>query len=383
LQPGGYPAHYGQAQAGIILTRMRSGTSNYRFTVDYQTDKFADSGEKFFDTYTYHDHILTAVASGPIYDDRFRFFIAAENEQFGDAVKRFSSAFEFENLVDQNFENPDIWSEPDTVSLKYPSGFTNKNSSTRWAINSNFTFDVDPFFVQVIGIYNWRKWYDVSNPLRQILNDRQQYWKNNVWYLSGTIRHQPSKDLNYSLSIGYYQNDQELFDDYFGNDWQLWADSAAISRYTNDEVYYRRNYSDVYNYRLAGINFFRNGYLNNDYSIENQYSVDALGMISYRFNQTHHFSAGISWRSMKLRRYTVDPRVLQYERTYGAPDSIPDIRMAESTGYIYGYDYWGNRIENGFYAPKHPLFISVFINELKIFQSQIDQEHNKDIKYIE
>jgi hypothetical protein len=363
LLPGGYPARYGQAQAGILLTEMLTGTADYRFTVDYQTDKFADSGEKFFDTYTYQDHILTAVTSGPIYDDRFRFFITAENERFGDAVKRFSSAFKFDNLIDVNPENPDSWFNPDTVSLVYPSGFTPKNSSNRWALNTNFTLDLDPFFIRITGIYNWRKWYDVSNPMRQILNDRQQYWKNNIWYFSGQLNHQLSADLSYDLGISYYQNDQELFDDYFENEWRLWADSAAISRYTNNDVEYYRNFRDVYNYQLGGITFFRNGFLNNDYTIENQNSFTVNGNISYCLNQTHHLHAGISWRTLKLRRYEVDPRVLQNLRYYGQQDSIPNIRMAEYTGYIYGYDYWGNTIESGFYAPKKPSFATVYLED--------------------
>ena len=108
---GGYTAEYGDANAGIVRSELKTGGSKYSFSLDAQTDKFVSEGEEFLGTYSYRDHIIAATASGPI-TNNVRFFIAYENLDIGDAENRFSKGFNFteENLsgplVDENPSNP-------------------------------------------------------------------------------------------------------------------------------------------------------------------------------------------------------------------------------------------------------------------------------------
>jgi len=81
---GGYTAEFGGANAGIIRTQIRTGTPDYHFSVDFQTDKFAKEGEKFLGTYSYRHHILVGTVSGPLINKKIRFFLAAENNFQGD-----------------------------------------------------------------------------------------------------------------------------------------------------------------------------------------------------------------------------------------------------------------------------------------------------------
>jgi len=79
ILPGFFPARYGGVNSGLVFTELKKGTPEYRFSADYQTDKFAEAGEKFFGTYTYRDHIFTATAGGPMYLNDLYFFVAVEN----------------------------------------------------------------------------------------------------------------------------------------------------------------------------------------------------------------------------------------------------------------------------------------------------------------
>ena len=88
---GGFTAGFGLASSGLILTEMKRGTGHLQVSLNMQTDKFASEGEQFFSTYSYREHIVLLQASGPVYDDRLRFYLALENNNMGDAAKRFST----------------------------------------------------------------------------------------------------------------------------------------------------------------------------------------------------------------------------------------------------------------------------------------------------
>nr|NIU01007.1 TonB-dependent receptor [Nitrosopumilaceae archaeon]NIV13020.1 TonB-dependent receptor plug domain-containing protein [Fodinibius sp.]NIX61609.1 TonB-dependent receptor plug domain-containing protein [Nitrosopumilaceae archaeon] len=61
---GGYTAEFGGANSGIIRTELKTGTPDYNFSLDFQTDKFADEGEEFLGTPSFRHHVGTATLSG-------------------------------------------------------------------------------------------------------------------------------------------------------------------------------------------------------------------------------------------------------------------------------------------------------------------------------
>ncbi|MEZ4764160.1 MAG: TonB-dependent receptor [Calditrichia bacterium] len=125
---GGYTAEFGGANAGIVRTELKTGGKNMKFSVDFQTDKFADEGKTFLGTHSYRHHTGVATISGPLFNDKISFFIAGENAFQGDRAVRFSEGFDLVDLtggplVDINPGN----SVKDTISAYvYPDGFTPK-----------------------------------------------------------------------------------------------------------------------------------------------------------------------------------------------------------------------------------------------------------------
>src|ERR1043166_7572614 len=103
LQAGGYTAEFGGSNAGIIRTTLRSGSSDYHGSLDYRTDDFAKPGGKFFGTsaFGYRNAVLTL--SGPLAEDKLRFFVAGEHNFIRDRDQRWMTPFRFENLrIDEN-----------------------------------------------------------------------------------------------------------------------------------------------------------------------------------------------------------------------------------------------------------------------------------------
>ncbi len=378
---GGYTAEFGNANAGIVKSELKTGGSDLHFSVDAQTDKFAAEGEKFLGTYSYREHIITATASGPI-TKNLRFFVAYENQDIGDTQKRFSSGFDFtannmtNPLVDTSPVNPRNDSSnpnfhPDTLSaLHYPDGFTPDNWYKRHSINSTLLYDMDQFKVRVSGVWTYSKNFQTSVPMLNILNTRQQPYVDNTILLSTKLTYVLNPTTFLDAKVSYFMDNGYREDDWFGTDWRAWADSARI----HDEhgVTYRKTYDPDYNYLINGFSFRRNGTLLANYSENKQnYIGGALNFVS-QINKNHELKFGLDARMYTIRQYSVDPsRFMKDALKYGGEDKIPAGVLAEDIGNVYGYDPYGKELDSGFDGAKKPLFFSTYFQDKIEYQDLI------------
>ncbi len=349
--------------ADYVCTKLKRGDNYYRFSVNSQTDKFTSEGRQFLDTYSYRDHYITLLTSGPIIKDKAHFFIALENEDIGDTQKRFSKGYEFNNLVDINPANPDVQvGTPDMVDkMKYPDGFTPKNSSNRWAINAAINAMFKPFDTEIIAAFDWQKLYADDRPMLNILNDRFQYLQRYTFFINGSLKHQLTENQSYDLSLGYIQSQKEIKDDYFGSNWQSWTDSAKIAEHTHGDVIYRDAWRPQYNYLFNGFSFSRNGTLLNDYSIFKHNNWQVSGHYKNIVIHNNIFGTGFSYKSHIFREYSIDPFIMahtdpDYRSSVGnhlageyfpSLEDINPIYFNRYLGTVYGYDRFGEEDDNG------------------------------------
>ncbi len=363
-QTGGYSARWGGAASGQILTELKTGGKDFRFRMDFQTDKFTEPGKKFLDTYSYRDHYWITQLSGPLFRPNLRYFVAVENENIGDAAKRFSKGFTYRNLP---IVVSHTW-EPDTLELlQYPDGFTPHNNRNRWSVNSTLHWDTPRFKLHLTGIYNREKIYQNITPMLNILNNRDQYWRRDQILLSGLFRHRLSPHTYYQLQLGYFRNFQELNDDYFGNEWRAWADSARVAEATNGEVILPRRHSPGQTYHFEAFYFYANGYLNNpDYSkMERNYYTLAI-QFNHRISRNHLLQAGFSLEQHKIRQFRIYANLFQVMDFGGweSEDEIPEDVWNRFIGpQNFGYDRFGNKIEDGFDGPKKPFFAAAYLED--------------------
>ena len=361
---GGYTAEFGGANAGIVRSELRSGTSNWHFSLDAQSDNFVDNGKKFLDTYSYGESIISGTVSGPIFTDKIRLFLAAENWYTRDTAKRFSESIVFEDLVDQNPQTPEVIAgHPDTVSLNYLPGYTPRNNQNRYAINSTLLFDYDPIQFRLSGVYTNTTTRNSNDPMRNMLNSRQRFTNLGDFLVSGKLTWVVNPTSFLDLKLSYFTQNTETEDPWFGTNWKQWSDSAAVSDFTGGAVTYRSRWLPTRSYRLLGITFFREGnapgnYIKTDLSYIGG-NVDYVNQI----NQFNELKVGAEYRQYVARRYSIDPQVMQEEERYGSQDAVPEAVMAERAGNIYGYDYWGNKQESGFNGPKEPIFAAVYVHD--------------------
>ncbi|APF17592.1 Outer membrane receptor protein, mostly Fe transport [Caldithrix abyssi DSM 13497] len=373
---GGYTAEFGDANAGIIRTELKTGGPEFHFSLDAQTDKFASEGEKFLGTYSYREHIIAATASGPI-TKNLRFFIAYENQDVGDNAKRFSSGYTFKYpdnlnnpLVDTNPRNPrndpnNPAYHPDTLdAITYPDGYTPNNWYNRHSVNSTLLWDMQNFKVRLSGVYSFTKSFSYRAPMLNVFNTREQPYYNNNLLLSGKITHVLNPKTYYELTLSYYLTQGERHDDWFGTDWRSWRDSAKIADYTDGRVIYRSKWDPDYSYLINGFNFLRDGTLLAGYSKNKQTYLNAAFDMVSQITRNHEVKFGFNARQYTIRQYSISPGVMKEVDVYGSEEAVPDQVVAEWAGNVFGYDLWGNKeVDSGFDGAKKPVFAAAYIQD--------------------
>jgi len=363
---GGFDADYGDANSGIVKTQLRQGTPNFHASFTAETDKFAAEGKTFLGTNSYRDHIITATVSGPI-TQNINFFVAGENESIGDVSKRFSEGFKFLGKVDANPSQVDH----DTVDIVYPDGFTPNNWSERWATNGTVSFNFDPFHFRLSGVYNHTENVGTNFPMTSVLQDRWITGINDHALVTGKFTHVINPTTYYDVNLSYYYRATDSEDDLFGNDWQKWADSAAVAE--KSDYVYRNAWQADYGYLINGIGFTRPGAYGTYTKSKQTYVGGGVDFVS-QINKNHEVKFGFEGKSYEIRNYSVNPIMAGYTDSVNAVDilgfyyptlkDIPYDQYRRWIGNTYGYDYLGNETsDDGLDGPRNPMSGAVYFKD--------------------
>jgi hypothetical protein len=410
---GGYTAEFGGANSGIIRTELKTGASDYHVSLDFQTDKFTNEGNKFLGTHTYRQHYAVMSLSGPILSNKIRFFLAGENIHQGDREVRFGKGFELAKvdnpetwLIDDNPQNPKVSAHhPDTVkSYYYPDGFTPQRGENQWAFNGTLLFDYSPIKFRMSGSYSNRlrqrqSFYEDAQlgsrpetPTLAMLNNRSFDDRFENLLLTGKLTYIVNPTSLLDLSVNYFYSLLDREDSYFGNDWVSWWDSSRVADYTRSEfgedqtVTYQGAFKPEPNYLFNGFYFARDGAPYRNYRVQNQrYISGALNYVS-QIGRHHEVKLGADIKLYKLRRYAIRSNqvsLMETENVNGIYDVGPKAWVSNARPNNYGYDIYGRLANEDQYtdidgtqfkmadAPKEPVFYSVYFQDKMEFNDLI------------
>jgi hypothetical protein len=375
---GGYTAEFGGANSGIIRTELKSGGNDFKASVDFQTDKFADEGEEFLGTYSYRHHNAIATLSGPLAGNKVRFFVAAENQYQGDRSVRFSEAFSLPEMIDGN---PSNTGSIDTVrGYNYPAGFTPQREEDLWALQSTLLFDFSPVQFRVSGSYSDRSQQfnsgtlGANTPMLNVMNDRTFDDKFTNLLLTGKMTYILSPKSFVEGSVSMFNSKLDREDSYFGNDWQQWYDSSAVSNATGGDVTFRSRYKPRTSYLLNGWTFARNGEPENRYRIRKQdYLSGTLNFVT-QAGRHHELKIGGDYRRYTLREFQVLSAAMDQlsVNSVGSIEEVPiGAWISNAQPINYGYDIYGNEADDDAFtggyqtsdAPKNPVFGSFYLQD--------------------
>jgi hypothetical protein len=412
VQAGGYTAEYGNANAGIISSDFKTGSDQYHFSIRAETDNLgnyngnnydltsdgfmkANGTDKFLGTYSYgySDYVLTL--SGPVVSNKLKIFLSGENKFTRDISPAFF------------YGNPAAFSDGalmDTTKV-YDTGFYSSNTTdyqyltwnggnvpgvmdNRYTGNGTLLLDTSPLILRLAGAYTWERTrgatqgvfgtqvttlVDLFNTARLPIND----YSNLLLNLKGTYLISPTTFVE--ANVNYYDARHKTYDPVFGDDFMLYADSLAASKYgwTYPGYTAQPQEYDFYGFPfnrpgtplVAGGASTQNGNLQNYVKDHNSYMGASAAFTGQL--QEHALKFGGSFQRWTVRRFQETDAVNFLTTIRQNPDlAATKEGMAEliSTRLFrnydnYGFDIFGNETDEGEFAPKHPVFASGYLED--------------------
>jgi hypothetical protein len=413
VQAGGYTAEYGNANAGIISTDFKTGTDQYHFSIRTETDNLgnyngnnyslapdgyvkANSTDKFLNTYSYgySDYVLTL--SGPLVTDKLKVFLSGENYFIRDITPSFfyanPTAFSDGALLDTTKVYDTGFYSGITDEFQYLT-WTGGNvpgvMDNRYTTNGTVLFDNNPIILRLAGAFTWERTrgatggvfntlgttlIDLFNTARLPVND----YSNLLLNLKGTYLLSPSTFVE--ANVNYYDARHKTYDPVFGDNFLLYSDSLAASKYG---WVYPSYAAPPQEYDFYGFPFNRpgtpivspgnsigNGNRQNYTKDHNNY-IGASAAFTGQLGK-HALKLGGSFQRWTIRRFQEfdGNNFLATVRQY--PDqaaTVAGLRNLIATTLFrdynnYGFDVYGNETDgSGDFAPKHPVLASGYLED--------------------
>ena len=402
LQAGGYTAEFGGSNSAIVRTSLRSGTPDYHAALSYQTDDFAKPGEIFLGTSGFGFRNGVVTLSGPLFTNNLKFFVAGQHNYIRDRDQRRVVPFSFDSLrVDVNdarYDNTKSLSEQ--MLLPGPVAFEENFIPNNWDETNGFqgtiTYDMQPFKFRFAGSYSARRlptgrnW---PNALANTFRLRNQQQNINTGFVELKLTHVLNPSTYYEVGASYQDVRSRSFDpdmedvagpapaaitvggapyvpSFFDN-WNWYSDSLVSEQLGYPG--FRRRYNGPFAWStIFGFNFNDPNTPVNGYNRNSQtgwgFNLDLTSQLS----STYELKIGGRVESWVVRSYNIGSIQRTMEYLYGTYGNTPrsfdnleklSIELSKtSAGNInyYGYDIFGNEVDDGPDGPQKPLFASMY-----------------------
>lgn len=393
VQSGGYTAEFGGSNSGIIRSTLKSGGSQIKASVEYITDNVTfKSGKNAFDgkqrlgTYWWGYDETSASLSGPLLDNRIKFFFNL-NYLFNR-----STPHQDQPAINLGYvSNPnDPANTRDTVNFIFNNGAQPKAARKYYTLTGTVNVDLKPVLFRLSGSYFINSNNANATGAFNILNDRPGEYTAHDGTFNLKMTHVLSPSLFYELSAGYVLNDYTQQDAFLKDNYWAYGDSVA-----NDAVGYvwsrtPQDKARKYGGRFAAPralsvfdwNFARTGGANFRYTKSESHELQFAGSLSWLPNKYHTIKLGGEYQQWTSRNYdptgSTNPlrfQVSQFLYNNSLPANNPTNKSVEQIktdilrnngAIIYGYDYSGNVLDGSgdkFHAPHKPVFASAYLQD--------------------
>ncbi len=365
IQVGGYSAEYGGANGGIISTHSKVGGENYHINVELVTDNFADLGEEYLGGYFYgqSEHVLTF--SGPVIPSykNLKFFVAANN-LFYRSLPQFYLGIDEKGVYDPTLAAS---GQADTFDIYYPEGYRVNSHQNTYNIQGNLIWDLNPITLRFNGSYRYSegrngadiKWY----------NSRDRAGMNQGETITAGLKftHVLSGRSFYDVSVTYFDDfDIPRMDPIFKHNITAYGDSIENSKVgtllegDSEMPIEFQAYGHSFKSRVQPYYYYRK---------QRQNSWRIAANFLYQLGKHNEIKIGGDYNTYEIRRYENNgPDFIA-----GLARSVADRDPRDIYTYLnnYGYDLYGNRIDDGIQAPKYPVFAGLYIQDKLEFSDLI------------
>ena len=387
VQAGGYNAEFGWANAGIVQTQLKSGTSDLKASMQFITDNITASskssafdGSKRLGAYWFGYNEFTASLSGPVLSDRVKLFGLFNYLYQRDQAPQPYPGIDLGTIVGQT---------GDTLTLTYPAGPLLKNAREDYTGTGTLTIDLSPVNLRVAGSYTWSRFDNPYNTHRNkgsvanILNlNRIEQADQNNGSISLKFTHLLGAATYYELTGGYFLQSQKNYDPILGDNFLAYGDSVANAE---AGVIWSRSAADVASGQLGrfirptrkflyDFSFNGEGDVLAGYQTFKRETVSLVGALVTQIGSEHSLKVGGELQSYTMRGYSWGNETVvslagllsaNQALPDGHPHKIPDEQVLVNAGVNnFGYDVWGRESnESGYMGPRRPVFAAAYIQD--------------------
>jgi outer membrane receptor protein involved in Fe transport len=377
VQTGGFNAEYGDAMSGIVITTTKSGGTSYHGSFEVITDEFLskDSKELGLGTYSYGYNEYTGAFSGPIIPKtNHTFFLSGTRRWIQDHTPSWG------------------WSENENKPDQFKGGPIPGNVADEWSASGKLQFHINPEM-------NFRasgSWTDRTfgtsflelglgstlgmNPLWVFNTGNAPQWATEHRSVNATFTHTPTPTTFYDVKLNYFWTFRENYDRAFGDDLMKYGDP----RY-NPLPDIDANFGQSYNTKIEPLDYFAPGAQFDDYfkNKTTYWSVDID--LTHQADKYNTLKAGFEYRYHTLRQF----RMLEPVKLASRADLTELERYRLSDVQFYGYDMYGNEVDDGTYfntvrdesgqpvsgfqsqAPYNPIIMSAYLQDKIEFEDLV------------
>ncbi len=243
VQSGGYTAEFGNANSGIVKQQIKTGTSDWKFSLEYITDNIGFNGtddrylgEQTLGSYWFGYNESVATLSGPLGASNIKFFGLFNYNFIRDAVPQPLPGINLGEITDPATNT--------TVNLMYPAGARPNNWLQNYTGTSSITLDFNPAIIRLIGTYSagegpnpWSTARDLTQ-VGNLLNAGRTEMvetEDGAFNLKGTYLLSPTSFLE--VSGGYSFSNLSRFDPFLKDRWLEYGDGMANEEFGFDWPY--------------------------------------------------------------------------------------------------------------------------------------------------
>lgn len=382
IQAGGYTAEFGGANSGIARTTLRTGQSKYRGSIDFLTDNLAKPGSNYFGSSSFGYQNIVGTFSGPMIGfPELKFFLAAQHNFSRNRNRMILEPFKFDLVTDIND------SRGPGIPLPYPVEFKKNYVPGNWlkstSVQGNMIYDIRSFKFKLSGSYTYDQYpFDNNWPtaLVRYFNKRSRMDHLTTGFLNFKFTHLVSPKTFYEVALNYQRRDFKRVDPDFDTNWKLYVDSIANAEkgYTG---FLRRFAGPLPYSTIYGFTFTHENAPNNSFIKNSQYAIGASLDFTSQVSSNWEFKSGFKIDSWVTRQYIIGNIQNAMEFLYGRDGNTPRtfandyerrVKLSKAaTINHYGYDVDGNEVDEGYDAPRKPIFAAVYVQNKLEYQDLI------------
>ena len=381
VESGGYGAHIGGANSGVVRQTLKTGGSEVGGTVRFETGD-----------YGYTD--LTATVGVPI-GDKIRTFVALRSNHVDDHTPTYYTDFSIND--GQPMESTVSGNAPDgeSVAIVFDSGGKNGVAHRKrdiLQINATGTVDLGPLNLRLSAVVDNNTYESNSLPIYNMFNtERLPKSERSLTMTTARANYFLNPNMLVTAGISTFSRKFESYDDGMGKPGSFgdaigWYDSSSVAAAGIDASWWAAGNT---NFATPGATYTSPA----DYYVANTFAFKRPGDITtgWSKNQRDSFGmdAGLTWQrgdheiraGFDYKKYTYRTYYLSTSAMYNLNKAIADgtysrddvnsesnesVTSALSNynrGGQIGYDDYGNEVNSGWDGPREPTVTSLYIND--------------------